>query len=411
MMPRRVAVDVTSAVHQSGGIGRYTRCLVQALARRPPPFRLTLFWLAAPREPIPSWLLTVPNVRLRRIPVAERYMTIAWQRARLPLPIELFVGPQDVCHFPDFVMPPVWRARTVLTVHDLSFRRVPEAADPGLRRYLNKAVPRSVRQAELVLADSAATQRDLIGLMGARENKTAVLYSGVDQEFQPVRDRATLDAVRWRYRLPPRFILSLGTLQPRKNYRRLILAYDQLRRQSDFDWQLIIAGRPGWLYDDLGSLVAERGLRDLVHFVTNAADADLPALFSLADAFVLLSLYEGFGLPPLEAMACGTPVLVSNVSSLPEVVDEAGLQVDPLDIDAIAAALARLLRDSTLRQQLAKAGQQRAEHFTWQRAAEELVGHYAAVWTSPLSPPPRGRGTATNDTLQAPLSPWERGRG
>ena len=378
-MPRRVAIDVTSAVHQSGGIGRYTRCLVQALARRRPPFRLTLFWVAAAREAIPDWLLTVPNVRLRRIPVAERHMTIAWQRARLPLPIELFVGPQDVCHFPDFVMPPVWRARTVLTVHDLSFRRVPEAADPGLRRYLNKAVPRSVRRADLVLADSVATRRDLIDLLGAPEPKTAALYSGVDQEFRPVRDAAMLEAVRQRYRLPEHFILSLGTLQPRKNYRRLILAYDQLRQRPDFAWQLVIAGRPGWLYDDLGGLVSERGLEGRVHFVTNATDADLPALFSLADAFVLLSLYEGFGLPPLEAMACGTPVLVSNVSSLPEVVGDAGLQVDPLDVDAIAAALGRLLGDTALRRRLAEAGMKRAERFSWERAAEELVGHYAAV--------------------------------
>lgn len=380
-LPRRIAIDVTAAVHQGGGIGRYTRCLVAALAALQPQADLTLFWTAAPRRPIPEWLLRLPGVHLRRLPVAERTATILWQRGHLPLPIEALLGPQDLCHFPDFVMPPVLRARTVLTVHDLSFRRVPEAAAPGLRRFLNKAVPRACRRADLVLADSAATRADLTELLGVPSAKTAVLLSGVDAAFQPVRDPATLAAVRARYALPERFILSLGTLQPRKNYGRLISAFGQLQDGAARDWHLVIAGRPGWLYEDLAGLVARLDLKERVHFVTNAQDADLPALYSLAGGFALLSLYEGFGLPPLEAMACGTPVLVSNVSSLPEVVGDAGLQVDPLDLNAIAAALARLLTDEPLRRHLAERGRAHAAWFTWERAVRQLLTYYERVGT------------------------------
>ena len=378
-LPRSVAIDVTAPVHQGGGIGRYARCLVTALAQARPPLRLTLFWTASPRRPIPAWLLHLPGVRLRRLPVPERLATILWQRARLPLPVEALLGPQEVCHFPDFVMPPLLRARGVLTVHDLSFRRVPEAAALGLRRYLNRVVPRSVRRADLVRADSAPTRRDLTELLGAPPGKTAVLYSGVGPEFRPLHDPERLAAVRRRYGLPERFILSLGTIQPRKNYARLIRAYARLHHSGPQAPHLVIAGRPGWLSGDLVGLVERLGVGGRVHFLRDATDADLPALYALAEVFALVSLYEGFGLPPLEAMACGTPVLVSDVSSLPEVVEGAGLLVDPFDVDAIAAALERLLGDAALRRQLAERGLAQAARFTWAHAAEELLGFYARV--------------------------------
>jgi glycosyltransferase involved in cell wall biosynthesis len=376
----RVAIDVTAAVQQTGGIGRYTRCLVTALARLRRGYTLTLFWTAARHTPVPDWLWLLPNVRLRRIPVPDRYATIFWQRARLPLPIEAFIGQQDICHFPDFVVPPVWRARTVLTIHDLSFRLVPEAADPGLRRYLERAVPRSVRRADLVLADSLATERDIQALLGVPAAKAAVLYSGVGPEFHRIDDAARLAAVRRRYTLPPRFVLTLGTLQPRKNYSRLIQAYAQLSGGGAVDWDLVIAGRPGWLYEGLAAEVARLGVAGRVHFVTDASDADLPALYSLAEVFVLVSLYEGFGLPPLEAMACGTPTVVSNVSSLPEVVADAGVQVDPLDVPAIAQTIGVLMSDAPRRAVLRERGLRQAAQFTWERAAEQLEAHYDRVW-------------------------------
>lgn len=375
----RVAIDVTAAIHQGGGIGRYTRCLVTALAQSPHRLRITLFLTATRHTPVPDWLWLLPNVRLRRIPLPERTATILWQRARLPLPIEALIGPQDLCHFPDFVMPPVRRARRVLTIHDLSFRLVPEAADAGLRRYLEQVVPRSARRADLILADSQATQRDITDHLGVPAAKTAVLYSGVGPEFQPVHDAFRLTAVRQRYALPHRFVMSLGTLQPRKNYGRLIQAYATLLQAGDLDWDLVIVGRPGWLYADLAEEVQRLGVINRVHFLTNASDADLPALYSLAEVFVLVSLYEGFGLPPLEAMACGTPIIVSNVSSLPEVAGDAGVQVDPLNVPAIASALNTLTTDAGRRTDLRERGLRQAATFTWERAAEQVADHYRRV--------------------------------
>jgi glycosyltransferase involved in cell wall biosynthesis len=175
-------------------------------------------------------------------------------------------------------------------------------------------------------------------------------------------------------------VLTLGTLQPRKNYSRLIQAYAQLSGGGAVDWDLVIAGRPGWLYEGLAAEVARLGVAGRVHFVTDASDADLPALYSLAEVFVLVSLYEGFGLPPLEAMACGTPTVVSNVSSLPEVVADAGVQVDPLDVPAIAQTIGVLMSDAPRRAVLRERGLRQAAQFTWERAAEQLEAHYDRVW-------------------------------
>lgn len=370
----RLAIDVTAAVHQGGGIGRYTRCLVQALASRPHGFRLTLFWIALPHQEIPAWLCCLPNVHLRRIPFPERWATILWHRLHFPLPIEALIGPQDICYFPDFVLPPVLRARTILTIHDLSFRLFPETADASLRRYLEATVPRSAHHADLILADSDATRGDIIHLLHQPPTKVHTLLSGVQSAFSPQPESA-IQTVCARYQLDQPFILSVGTIQPRKNYARLIDAYSRLPAVIQRSCALVIAGRRGWLSDNLEQEVQRFDVQGTVHFLYEVSDADLPALYSAATVFVLLSLYEGFGLPPLEAMACGTPVLASNTSSLPEVVGDAGILVDPFDVREIAEQLRLLLSDPARRSTLAKQGVARARQFTWDRAAGEF-SHY-----------------------------------
>ncbi|MCL4545688.1 MAG: glycosyltransferase family 4 protein [Chloroflexi bacterium] len=371
----RVAIDVTAAVCQTAGIGRYVRCLVQALTALDHQLNLTFFWTAAPGSPAPQWIKLLPTVHLRRIPISERWATIVWQRARLPIPVEAVVGPQDICHFPDFVLPPVAQARTVLTIHDLSFRIYPETADSGLRRYLESTVPRSARAADLILADSEATRADVINLLGEPASKVHTLLSGVDSQFRP-QTASVIEELRHRYQLTRPFILSVGTLQPRKNYARLIEAFSHLPDDLRHGLDLAIAGRPGWLYQDLNEQIRRWGVDGQVRFLTNVGDLDLPALYSAATIFVSLSLYEGFGLPSLEAMACGTPVVVSRVSSLPEVVGSAGILVDPLDVPAITESLQHILTDGQLREQLAAAGVLRAQEFTWERSAHNLLAHY-----------------------------------
>ena len=330
-----------------------------------------------------------PNFRLKSATLSDAWLARLWHRLRLPLPVETLIGPQDLFHATDFVLPPTaHRTRTLLTVHDLSFVRDPASAPPRLRRYLNEVVPRSVARAHHVLADSQATREDLVELYKIAPEKITVLYSGVDACFTPEKQRGEEERIRRTYKLGHQpFILGLGTLQPRKNYSRLISAFAHIADVSrHFDGKpithnLVIVGKKGWLYDSIIADAARLGIRTRIIFPGFADDEDLPALYRTADLFVFPSLYEGFGLPPLEAMACGTPVVTSNVSSLPEVVGDAGLIVDPMDIDALASAMSRVLQDSRLRQQLVERGLVRAAEFTWLRAANQLREVYQRVET------------------------------
>lgn len=376
----RIGIDYTAAVRQGAGIGRYTRNLIRALAELDRQNRYALFVAGGWGEgdglgPWPD------NFHLRGVPLSDRWLNILWQRLRLPLPIQLVTGPLDLFHSPDFVLPPLGRTPAVLTVHDLSFLRVPECFVPGFREYLEGAVTRAVGRARFILADSFSTREDLIDLLAVEPERVAVVYPGVEPRFRPIEDPAVLDAVRSRYGLPSRFVLGLSTLQPRKNFSGLADALGRLLAargdEPHFtDLHLVIGGGKGWMYEETLVHIERLGLSDRVRFLGFVDDADLPALYSLASAFAFPSWYEGFGVPLLEAMACGTPVVAADNSSLPEVVGNAGLLVNAGDTEALASALAHLLSNEELQAVLKTEGQARARRFTWEKAAHQLLGIY-----------------------------------
>ena len=294
----------------------------------------------------------------------------------MPVPVELITGVIDIYHSPDFTLPPTLQGLpTLLTVHDLSFLRDPESASPGLRGYLEVAVKRSVRIATHVLADSESTKDDLVELYLTPADKITVLYPGVSSDFRPIMDPAEIKQVRKRYKLGQEpFVLSVGTLQPRKNHLTLIKAFELALGDSEYN--LVLAGGDGWSYDAVYELVESRGLQKRVLFPGFIEDANLAALYSSADIMAFPSLYEGFGLPVLEAMACGVPVFASSVSSLPEVTGDAALLVDPSNVEDMADAMLKLTENVDLRQSIREKGLERAEQFSWQASAEALLGVY-----------------------------------
>ncbi len=372
----RIGVDYTAAVRQGAGIGRYTRSLIGALPALDHENSYRLFVAARGVE---AKVPEAPNFRAVRLPVTDRETALVWQRLRLPIPIDLCLGPLDLFHSPDFVLPPVLTGRKVLTVHDLSFLRVPEYAHPVLREYLCRVVPRSVHRADLVLADSASTRTDVIELLRVPEDRVQIVYAGVEDRFRPVTDAATLAAVRERYGLDRPFILGLGTLEPRKNFVGLIEAFARLIQRRHLPHDLVIVGGKGWLYEPIFQRVRGLGLEGRVHFPGHVADDDLPAVYTLAACLAYPSFYEGFGIPALEAMACGTPVVTTRASSLPEVAGPAALYVDPHDNEGLVEALDRVLHDEALRRELEAAGHRQAAQFTWQRAAQTLLSAYRSV--------------------------------
>jgi glycosyltransferase involved in cell wall biosynthesis len=371
----RIGIDYTAAARQGGGIGRYTRELVAALLRLDAYNRYAIF-AAVGGLKSGGWRLEIEHLRslisgfkFRAIPITDNWLHRLWQRLRLPIPAEVITGPLDIFYSPDFVLPPTLRAtRTLLTVHDLSFLHYPDAFVPSLRQYLERVVPRSVARADRVLADSKSTRDDLVAHFGTPPEKVQVLYSGVDTRFHPKKESGEQKRLRGKYGIESPYVLSVGTLQPRKNYVRLIKAFANLPLA---DLQLVIAGGRGWLYEDIFAEAEKHG--DRVRILGFVDDADLPALLRNAALFAFPSLYEGFGLPVLEAMACGVPVVCSNASSLPEVAGDAALMVDPLDVDGLAETMARVLEDADLQQEMIDKGLAQAARFTWEVAARQLL--------------------------------------
>ncbi len=379
----RIGIDYTAAVRQQAGIGRYTRSLIRALADLDRDNEYVLFVAGGwgDGDGLGPW---PDNFRLRTVPLSDRWLNLLWQRLRVPVPIQWVTGPLDLFHSPDFVLPPLGRTPAVLTVHDLSFLRVPECFVEGFREYLEQAVLRAVGRARFILADSFSTRRDLIELMAVEPERVDVLYPGVEERFAPMHDPVTLSSVRARYSLPERFVLGLGTLQPRKNFRGLVDAFAQMvaargHERAFADLHLVIAGGKGWMYDELLAQIEAGGLGHRVHLLGFVPDADLPVLYNLGAVFAFPSWYEGFGVPLLEAMACGTPVVAADNSSLPEVIGDAGFMVRAGDTGALAHAMARLITDPDLRARLVAAGQGRARLFTWEKGARKLLEVYAGT--------------------------------
>lgn len=374
-----IAIDYTPAIRQQAGIGRIVRGQVDALVARRPDLDIRLLAVgkvtAAQRAQAP--------LPLHATPLDERNMVRLWHRLDAPLPrVEWFTGgPLDLFHATDFVLPPSRARRKLLTVHDLAFLFYPDAAMPGLQRYLNVVVPRSVRRADGVIADSQHTAQDLADQWQVPPEQITVVQGAVDHSrFQPVTDAAQLAAVRRRYELADRpYILALSRLEPRKNFVRLVEAFAQARQEGKLPHRLVIGGKQGWLYEPIYARVRELGLAEHVHFPGFIADEDLPAVYSAAAFFAYPSLYEGFGLPILEALACGAPVLTGDNSCLPEAGGPGALYVAAGDVESIAAGILRLATDGALAAQLAAAGRRHAAQFTWRRSAEQLLAAYNKV--------------------------------
>ena len=296
---------------------------------------------------------------------------IAWEQTRLAA----LSSSLDLLHGLAFAAPLAARCPTVITVHDLSFLRFPEAFHRVNRAYLTLFTKLSTRRAMRVIAVSESTRRDVIALCGVPGERVITIPNGVDEAFHPA-DAAEVAEFRRNRRLPERFILYLGTLEPRKNLETLIDAYAGLRADGKTVPKLVIAGGKGWFFETIFARVAELGLTDEVFFPGYLPGAELPWWYRSAELFAYPSRFEGFGLPVLEAMACGTPVITTTSSSLPEVAGDAALLVDPDDTTALTDALRRLLTDSQLREGLRAAGLRQAARFSWTRTATQTAQVY-----------------------------------
>ena len=356
-----IGIDASRSVSaQPTGTELYSHYLIEALLDRAPDrYSFRLYFNQPPQSAIQN-----PKPEIRAIPFPR-----LWTHLRLS--VEMIRHRPDLLFVPAHVLPIVHPRRSVVTVHDLGYVRFPEAHPPRQRWYLDRSTRWHAATAAHLLADSAATKRDLVEQYRARPDTITVAYPGLDPSVRRVDDPVKTARVKAKYHIDGEYVLYLGTIQPRKNLQRLITAFLQLPTAN---LQLLIAGKPGWNADEL-----LKQANDRVTCVGYVDAADKNTLLSGSTAFVFPSLYEGFGFPVLEAMACGVPVLCSNTSSLPEVAGEAALLVNPLETDDIERGLREITGNEDLRRTLIERGYQQASKFTWQACAEVVLSVFESV--------------------------------
>ncbi len=361
----RVALDLRLAFHRRGGVATYAARLLEALSRVEP--ASTFIEVRDRRDP--SRTDGLPNVRTLHVVTPAHFRSERWS-----LPIELLRARADLFHATDFVAPLPSPTPTVVTIHDLTFLRRPELVTPGAARYYSQ-VPRSVRRARAVIAVSATTGHDVVTMLGVPQDRVHVVPLAADPLFRPVDDEVLLRAARDRFGLPDRFVLFVGTREPRKNLGALLDACTEVR-DGGGRVPLVLVGEEGWLSDDL-----ERRARtqENVTILGPVSADDLVAIYNLATVLALPSLDEGFGLPVIEAMACGTPVVCADRGALPEVAGGAALLVDPHDVGGIAAALTSVMEDAPLHDRMRRRGLARSATFGWDRTAKETAAVYRSV--------------------------------
>ncbi len=366
-----ITIDVSAAINGRAGLGRYAATLAAAVAaQRPGEVRLFAN-LTPDARPLPD--LTGLPMRTVRAGYKPWRMVI-WLGQLAGVGFDRPLGETALFHATEHLLLPLRGVPTVLTVHDLIFRLFPEHHKRLNYWYLNAAMPLFVRRADHVIAVSQSTRDDLVRLYGTPEEKITVVYEAAAPTFTP-QPPERVEAVRARYGLPNRYLLAVGTIEPRKNYARLVEALAALRR-DDPALRLVIAGAEGWLVEGFFRALDRFDQRDAVVRPGWVTDDDLPALYAGAAVVVQPSLYEGFGLPVLEAMASGAPVACSRASSLGEIAGDAALTFDPERVEEMVDVLRRLLADADLCHALREKGHTRAAGFSWKRAARETWAVY-----------------------------------
>jgi glycosyltransferase involved in cell wall biosynthesis len=303
-------------------------------------------------------------------------LRIAWEQTGLPLAVRRHR--LDVLHSPHYSMPVAAGCASVVTFHDMTFFIYPEVHKTYKKLFFRSMMRLSARRADAIIAISESTRADILRILKRRADDVCTVMYGIDRQFQPVQDRALIDQTRRQHRLPDPFILYVGNLEPRKNIPTLVRAFAKLVEKG-LPHSLVLAGSRGWMDDDIFKTIQDLGLQSRVLLPGFCEQSELPALYSAASLFVYPSLYEGFGLPVLEALACGVPVITSNISSMPEVAGQAAILVDPHDSDELAKAMVRILTDPAKSEELARTGRQRASLFTWERTAQQTVDVYRRV--------------------------------
>ena len=364
----RIAFDGTTLRPGRTGVGYYTEHLLQHLAREAAGHEITVI----SNRPVDTTVPLPPSVRV--LASSTRIPRMVWMQTLAPRMVRQLRA--DIVHFTNGMVPFASTVPTVVTIHDMSLTLLPQYHPPR-RVFLNRPlVDLAARRSTRIITVSESSKRDIVRLYRLDPQFVQVVHEAAAPAFRRVTDAVELDRVRRRYQLRERIILYVGTIEPRKNLPLLIEGFARRRNSGELPHQLVCVGPYGWLSRDIEDLIERLNVEDAIQFTGYVPFEELPALYSLAEMFVFPSIYEGFGLPVIEAMACGTPVITGNVAALAEIAGQAVEHVDRPDADTLGAAMVALANNRVRREQLAAHGVRRARTFSWARAARETLKIY-----------------------------------
>jgi glycosyltransferase involved in cell wall biosynthesis len=376
----RIVIRANMILGQRVGIGVYTLNLIKNLARLDSNNEYLICGNSFAKRidaGVTSFFSQHQNFtfRYRRIP-GKIMKTFG---VKIPiLSLDSLFGSCDIYHETNYI-PLRHKGKIVLTIYDMTYKTCPQTLSKKTLPYLDNNLYRAVSKADKLIAISNSTKEDLIKYFDVPTNKISVVYGGYDKIYHPIYDHNELERIRSHYQLPQKFILSVGTVEPRKNLSLLLKAYSRLPAGFKKEIKLVLVGKKGWINQTFFEEIKELGIAGDITFTGFVPTEELPYIYNLADLFVYPSFYEGFGLPVLEAMACGTPVIVSNRSSLPEVVGDAGRLIDPEDYYELQTAIQQIYRDQSSREQMKNKGIEQAKKFSWEKCARETLLAYQQV--------------------------------
>jgi len=356
-MVAKIGIDIQTTLGQKTGFGFYVSNLTEQLKKIDKKNKYAFFKPAEERD------FNAPR----------RFL---WDQFKLPRLAR--AAHVDLLHQPAFSAPVFFKGKTVVTVHDIIAILFGGDIPFYSRQYFARWMPFSYRFADKIICVSEHTKQDLIKHLGVPEEKMVVIPEAAGSRFKPIKDRRKIDKILDKYYIDGRYILHIGTLNPRKNLEFLIRVFNRIHKMMP-DIKLVITGKKGWYYENLFEAVRHLGLEKFIIFTGYIEDEEAPYLYNGADVYAFPSIYEGFGLPPLEAMSCGTPVVASNTSSIPEVVGDAGVLLSPKDVESWVKAILRILRDKPLREKMTTASLKQAKKFSWRKTARQTVEVYEEV--------------------------------
>lgn len=354
----KIAIDTQTTLGQKSGFGFYVENLVENLKA-----------VDSDNE----YVLIAPKVE-KDFSTIQRFI---WDQFTFPSLAKQ--AKVDILHQPCFSAPLLYSGKIVITIHDLISHFFPKNIPGGSRFYFSKWMPLTYRKAAKIIAISENTKRDIISLLNIPEDKIVVIQSAVSEHYRPIENKTVLAKIKEKYGTGERYILDVGTLEPRKNLQFLVKAFNLAIKKGHLDCNLVLTGKKGWYYEGLFDLIKSLKLEKRVILPGYVPDEDLPLLYNAADLFCFPSLYEGFGFPPLEALSCGTPVIAANNSSLPEVIGDAGILLDLDDEKLWADNIIEVMTNAKLREELSRKGLLQAKKFSWKKTARQTAEVYKSL--------------------------------